>query len=136
MRKRSKELTDPHHNQEPGAKPAEIQHGAPAAFHEIIRVRTSAAYPVGERREDVGGDDEEGEVVAPEGGGEDDEEESDGEDLVNRYGQRGWGNEGWVMLCCGGWRRETYEGERDDCFEACCHGWEGGWPLTKDDQDF
>lgn len=86
MKKRSKELTDPHHNQEPGAEPAEIQHGAPAALHEIIRVRTSAAYPVGEGGEDVGGDDEEGEVVAPEGGGEDDEQESDGEDLVDGDG--------------------------------------------------
>ena len=23
-----------------------------------------------------------------------------------------------------------YEGERDDCFKACCHGWEGGRPLA------
>ncbi len=34
-------------------------------------------------------------------------------------------------LCCGGWRREMYEGERDNCFEACCHGWEGGRPSAE-----
>ncbi|KAI4256994.1 MAG: hypothetical protein L6R42_005912 [Xanthoria sp. 1 TBL-2021] len=76
--KKIDQLTNAHHNQEAGTKSPEIHYGAPTALHEIIGVRTSAAYPVGEGSEDVGGDDEEGEVVAPEGGGEDDEEKSDG----------------------------------------------------------
>ena len=80
--KRKGKHTNPHHNQKPRAEPPEINHRIPTALHEIIRVGTSPADPVGEGRDDVGCYDEEGEVVFPEGGGEDDEEEADGEDLV------------------------------------------------------
>ena len=90
-----RKLTNPHHNQKPRAKPPEIHHSAPTTLHEVIGVRTSAAYPVGERSEDVGGDNKEGKVVAPEGGGKDDEEEAYGEDLNCRYGERCWRKMMW-----------------------------------------
>ena len=73
--------TDPHDDQESGAESSEIHHGAAGAFHEIVWVRTSAADPIRQGREHVGGYDEEREVFVPEGAGEDHEEEADGEDL-------------------------------------------------------
>lgn len=103
-----REHTNPHDNQKPRAEPPKIEHRTATTLHEIIRVGTPAADPVGERRKDVCGDDEEGEVVAPEGGGEDHEEETDGEDLISGEGTLAFGVKGkrrwrwiggeWMMM--------------------------------------
>jgi len=74
-------LTNTHNHQEPSQEPSQLHDTARAAVHEVIILLRLAAYPVGNRCEDVGCYDEQGEVGFEEGGAEDDEEEADGEDL-------------------------------------------------------
>lgn len=76
---------DAHHDQEPGAEPAQVEDGGARALDKVVGVGAVGAYPVGHRGEDVGGDDEEGVVFGVEGAGEDDEEEAEGEDEGEGY---------------------------------------------------
>lgn len=73
--------TNTHHNQKPRTKSPKINHSTPNTLHEIIGIRTSPAYPVGQRSDHVGRYDEQGQVAVEESGGEDDEEEAYSKDL-------------------------------------------------------
>lgn len=72
--------TNAHDNKEAGEESSQVEHRRTATLDKVIRIRASAADPVRQRREDVGGDDEERVVDLVQGAGEDDEEESYGED--------------------------------------------------------
>lgn len=69
--------TNTHDYQESGAESTQIQNRRPRALDEVVWVRAVAAYPVGHRRQHVGGYHEQRVVRLPEGAGQDDEEEAD-----------------------------------------------------------
>lgn len=57
--------TNTHNNQKPSQESPKINNAAARAFHEIIRIGSTAADPVREGRDNVGCDDEERVVILP-----------------------------------------------------------------------
>lgn len=69
-------LTNTHHNEESRHPPPEVDNRIPRAFHKVIRIGASSAYPVWQRRYHVCRNDEKRKVVVVESAGEDDEEKA------------------------------------------------------------
>lgn len=57
--------TNAHHDEEAGQKAAKVDDAAAGALHEVVMVGGSAAYPVGQRGDDVGCSNKEREVILP-----------------------------------------------------------------------
>lgn len=57
--------TDSHHDEKPREEASKINHCIASALDEIIRIRASSAYPVGQWRNDIGRDDEQRKEVVP-----------------------------------------------------------------------
>lgn len=57
--------TNSHNDQETSQETTKVNDSTAGAFHKIIGVGCTAAYPIGQRRDNVGRDDQQRKVVMP-----------------------------------------------------------------------